>query len=44
MAADLRINIAAPDFSLLDVNGNNIKLNEYHKKKAILLCLIRGFA
>lgn len=34
----------APDFALLDINANEIRLSNYRGKKIVLLSLIRGFA
>ena len=44
MPTRLKVDIPAPDFSLMDENGNIIKLKNYQNEKTILLCLIRGFA
>jgi peroxiredoxin len=44
MPTQLKVDLPAPDFSLTDVNGNIIQLENYQNKKTILLCLIRGFA
>lgn len=44
MPTQLEVDLLAPDFSLTDVNGNTVQLENYQNKKTILLCLIRGFA
>lgn len=33
----------APDFELEDVNGNNIRLSDYHGSKPVVLAFLRGF-
>ena len=33
----------APDFELVDVQGNTIRLSEYRGKKNIVLAFLRGF-
>ena len=33
----------APDFTLLDVNGNKIRLSEYRERSSVLLVFNRGF-
>lgn len=38
MATDI-----APDFSLVDTQGNEIRLSDYRGKKHVLLVLNRGF-
>lgn len=33
----------APDFELLDVNGNCIRLSNYRGKQPVVLVFLRGF-
>jgi peroxiredoxin len=33
----------APDFELLDINENLVRLSSYHGKKVIVLAFLRGF-
>jgi len=40
----IEIGCDAPDFTLMDTNGNEIRLSDYESKKIVLLSLIRGFA
>ena len=44
MGKNIEIGITAPDFTLVDINGNEIHLSGYEDKKIVLLSLIRGFA
>ena len=44
MGKNIEIGITAPDFTLVDINGNEIHLSGYEGKKIVLLSLIRGFA
>ncbi len=44
MPTQLNVDLPAPDFTLTDVNDNTVRLENYQNKKAVLLCLIRGFA
>ncbi|MDW7739681.1 MAG: hypothetical protein SCJ97_06450 [Bacillota bacterium] len=39
----VELNMVAPDFSLEDFKGNNIRLSDYKDKNHILLVLNRGF-
>lgn len=38
-----RIEIA-PDFELMDTEGNNIRLSQFRGEKFIVLSFLRGFA
>ncbi len=44
MGKNIEIGLTAPDFTLVDVTGKDIRLSEYEGKKIVLLALIRGFA
>jgi peroxiredoxin len=33
----------APDFELIDVNGNVVRLSSFRSKKSIILAFLRGF-
>jgi len=33
----------APDFELMDVNGNPIRLSSFRGKKPVVLAFLRGF-
>jgi peroxiredoxin len=33
----------APDFELLDINGQSVRLASYRGKKVIVLAFLRGF-
>ena len=44
MGINIEIGVTAPDFTLVDINGNEIRLSGYEGKKIVLLSLIRGFA
>lgn len=44
MGKNIEIGITAPDFTLVDINGNEIHLSGYEGRKIVLLSLIRGFA
>jgi peroxiredoxin len=37
------MNQSAPDFTLMDFNGNEIRLSNFRGKKNILLVFNRGF-
>jgi peroxiredoxin len=37
------INTPAPDFTLLDFNGNSVTLSKYRNQKHIVLVFNRGF-
>ena len=39
----IEVNIAAPDFSQSDLNGDRIRLQDYRDKQQVLLVLNRGF-
>lgn len=41
--ASVAINQMAPDFQLLDFQGNLFKLSDFKAKKHVLLVLNRGF-
>ncbi len=44
MRINIEIGVKAPDFTLIDVSGNEVHLVDINGKKIVLLCLIRGFA
>lgn len=33
----------APDFELDDINGNRIRLSNFHNNKPVVLAFLRGF-
>ena len=33
----------APDFELVDVNGKNVRLSDFHGKQNVVLIFLRGF-
>ncbi len=33
----------APDFELMDVNGNRVRLSDYRGSKPVVLAFLRGF-
>jgi peroxiredoxin len=33
----------APDFELTDINGNSVRLSDFHGKKPVVLAFLRGF-
>jgi len=33
----------APDFELEDVNGNKVRLSDFHNNKPVVLAFLRGF-
>ena len=39
----VELNAVAPDFTLEDVNGNNVSLSQFKGSKTVLLVLNRGF-
>jgi peroxiredoxin len=43
MGKKVKISQKAPDFEILDLNGNNFKLSDYRGKNHILLIFNRGF-
>ncbi len=40
--SQIEVNKPAPDFSLADLNGNQISLSDYQGKNNVLLVLNRG--
>jgi peroxiredoxin len=34
---------AAPDFTLPDLNGNQVRLSDFREKKVVVLAFLRGF-
>jgi len=40
----IELNQPAPDFSLTDHNGNEVRLSDFQGKKNVLLVFNRGFA
>jgi peroxiredoxin len=43
MNINMKIGIEAPDFELLDTQGNSIKLSKFRGVKIVLLAFLRGF-
>jgi peroxiredoxin len=43
MSNRVELNQSAPDFSLADYKGNEVRLSEFREKKNILLVFNRGF-
>lgn len=41
--AQVELNTAAPDFALVDFNGNLVRLSDYKGKNHVMLVLNRGF-
>lgn len=41
--ASVEVNKVAPDFTLMDFNGNPFQLSTFKKSKNVLLVLNRGF-
>ena len=39
----VELNQSAPDFSLADFNGNEVRLSDFQNKKHVLLVFNRGF-
>ena len=39
----LTVDTQAPDFELIDVWGNTVRLSDYRGKKRVVLVLLRGF-
>jgi peroxiredoxin len=39
----VELNLPAPDFTLTDFNGNEVRLSEFQNKKNVLLVFNRGF-
>lgn len=39
----VELNQSAPDFSLADFNGNEVRLSDFQNKKNVLLVFNRGF-
>lgn len=42
--ASVEMNTPAPDFSLMDFNGNEVRLSDFQKTNNVLLVMNRGFA
>ena len=40
---NIKIGIEAPDFELLDTDGNSVKLSRFREVKTVLLAFLRGF-
>jgi peroxiredoxin len=40
----IALNTPAPDFTLVDVNGNSVSLSSFRNQKHILLVFNRGFS
>jgi peroxiredoxin len=43
MPMSVEINQEAPDFTLKDLEGNQVRLSDYRGKKFVFLVLNRGF-
>jgi peroxiredoxin len=43
MSKRVELNQPAPDFSLIDFKGNEVRLSDYKGKKNVLLVFNRGF-
>ncbi len=43
MTEQLVVNIPAPEFELIDTNGQIIRLADYRGKQPVVLVLLRGF-
>jgi peroxiredoxin len=43
MGNRVQINQPAPEFSLVDANGKQVRLSDFHGKKNVLLVFNRGF-
>ncbi len=41
--AKVEVNTPAPEFSLLDFNGNNVSLSDFTDRKHVLVVFNRGF-
>jgi peroxiredoxin len=41
--ARVKLNTHAPDFTLLDLNGNRISLSDFTGQKNVMMVLNRGF-
>lgn len=41
--ARVELDAAAPDFELLDWNGNTVRLSDYRDRKHVVLVFNRGF-
>lgn len=39
----VELNQSAPDFTLADLNGNEVSLSNFHGRKNVLLVFNRGF-
>jgi len=44
MSNRIELNQPAPDFTLVDINGNDVRLSDFQGKKNVLLIFNRGFA
>ena len=44
MSNRIELNQPAPDFTLVDINGNEVRLSDFQGKKNVLLIFNRGFA
>lgn len=40
---EIVLNMPAPDFSLVDLNGNSVTLSDYRDQKHVVLVFNRGF-
>ncbi len=43
MSKQLRINMTAPDFTLLDTKDEEVRLSQFQGKRIVVLVLNRGF-
>jgi len=44
MSNRVELNQPAPDFTISDLNGNEVRLSDFQGKKNVLLIFNRGFA
>jgi peroxiredoxin len=44
MSNRIELNQTAPNFTLVDINGNEVRLSDFQGRKNVLLIFNRGFA
>lgn len=44
MSNRIELNQPAPDFTLMDIHGNEVRLSDFKGRKNVLLIFNRGFA